>query len=540
MSVNGDPRPELAAAWAEFAEGIMPAAVAELAIFDGEKIESLADPASSAEVLRTSIYGLLGLDLVDRLRADLGSFRRRTARARKAQQPELVAARLAQAEADLAEAERDAISASQALADAELAKADVEARLQKANDQLAKTGGELLAQRDDIHRCIAEANAAAGAVQRELLQLASSELPLALVPDLLKLAVAAGEQHENSRLAEQTRSAMSTRDHRLATLIAVELSLGNTAAAQVRDVLTNDLESIERPAPPSFSPALECTDAARELLHRRFGDLQSTAERLTRQFDAHNTDIERLDAMLAAIPDAASVAADVESVATGEAELRAANRAVAQTATAASDSARGAVLARRTVDALAHEALNASAAETNTDRIAREVSAADEVLARFAHHMVCKHLTRITNEINAALAALLRKQGLVAGVLIDPEDLSVTLLDSKRRRVDARRLSAGERQMMATGILWGLSRCTGMALPAVIDAPLGRLDRAHRTNLVERYFPNASRQVVLLSTDEEIIGDHLLRILPKVGAQYRLDFDETDACTSIREGYLDG
>lgn len=101
-------------------------------------------------------------------------------------------------------------------------------------------------------------------------------------------------------------------------------------------------------------------------------------------------------------------------------------------------------------------------------------------------------------------------------------------------------LSAGERQMMATGILWGLSRCTGMTLPTVIDAPLGRLDRTHRTNLIERYFPNASRQVVLLSTDEEIAGDHLRRLQPSVGAQYRLDFNETEACTTISEGYLDG
>ena len=93
--------------------------------------------------------------------------------------------------------------------------------------------------------------------------------------------------------------------------------------------------------------------------------------------------------------------------------------------------------------------------------------------------------------------------------------------------------------MVATAVLWGLSRCTGMTLPTVIDTPVGRLDRSHRTNLVERYFPNASRQVVLLSTDEEIVGDHLLRLLPSVGAQYRLDFDDSESCTSIREGYVD-
>ncbi len=540
VSANGEPRPDLAAGWAEFAEGIMPAAVAELTIFDGEKIESLADPASSAEVLRTSIYGLLGLGLIDRLRTDLRNFRRRTAKAHKSRQPDLLPQAFTEAETALAEAERDAVAARAALGDAEAARADLQAQLHRANDKLATTGGELLAQRDDIHRCLAEAAAAAGATERELRQVAASDLPLGLVPDLIKLTVAAGEQHEASRLAHQTHSAMSSRDARVAERLIAALELRNTQADLLRGLLRTDLDSLERPDPPSFSPTLECTDAARSLLHHRLGDLQATAKRLARQLDEHNADIERLDAMLSAVPDAASVAAVVRSVATAEAELQVADKSVERASVAAAAADRRVSDARRRVDALAHEALDVEAAEQNTARTAREISAADEVLEQFAHHMVCKHLNRITTEINSALAVLLRKQGLVSAVFIDPDNLSVALLGSSRQRIDAHRLSAGERQMMATGILWGLARCTGMTLPTVIDAPLGRLDRTHRTNLIERYFPNASRQVVLLSTDEEIAGDHLQRLLPSVGIQYRLDFNEAEACTAIREGYLDG
>ena len=172
-------------------------------------------------------------------------------------------------------------------------------------------------------------------------------------------------------------------------------------------------------------------------------------------------------------------------------------------------------------------------------RIDREITAADEVLTEFADHMIRKHLGRITDAINAALRDLLRKSGLIYGVSIDPSDLSVTLLDECDAPFDAKRLSAGERQIMATAVLWGLSQCTGMTLPTVIDTPVGRLDRSHRTNLVDRYFPEASGQVVLLSTDEEIVGEHLERLLPHIGARYRLDFDEADGFTSVTEGYFD-
>ena len=53
-----------------------------------------------------------------------------------------------------------------------------------------------------------------------------------------------------------------------------------------------------------------------------------------------------------------------------------------------------------------------------------------------------------------------------------------------------------------------------------------------------RYFPSASRQVVLLSTDEEIVGDYLAQLEPHVGCRYLLDYDEESDATAIKEGYF--
>ena len=321
---DDETRSDLVAAWPEFVEGIMPLAVADLTVFDGEKIESLADPASSSEILRTSLFGLLGLDLVDRLRADLQNYRRRTAKASDYQPKQQLAADLAQAEERLAEARKEANSAIQAVADAESARTDLRVQLQKATDKLAKVGGDLLAQREDIHRHLAEANTSANAVERELFQLASGDLPLTLVPNLLKQVASAGEQCEASRLAQQSLSAMAMRDDRLAGLLASALGLAEKETEQARNVLRTDLESIERPAEPTFSPSLECTDAARDLLNRRCGELQTNARRLTKQLSDLNTEIEHLEGVLAAVPETSSVAPSVQQVANAEAELRAA------------------------------------------------------------------------------------------------------------------------------------------------------------------------------------------------------------------------
>lgn len=100
------------------------------------------------------------------------------------------------------------------------------------------------------------------------------------------------------------------------------------------------------------------------------------------------------------------------------------------------------------------------------------------------------------------------------------------------------RLSAGERQLLATSILWGLARAARRPLPVVIDTPLGRLDSGHRRHFVDRYLPWASHQVLVLSTDEEIDEAHLERLRRRIGRSYRLDHDDESGCTTISEGYF--
>ncbi|MCY3635514.1 MAG: DNA sulfur modification protein DndD [bacterium] len=539
VSTDNDERPDLVATWPEFVESIMPMAVADLTIFNGEKIESLADPASSTQVLKSGLYGLLGLNLVERLRDDLQNYRRRIAKTTKSQQTEELAEELALAEARLAEAQEEETAAQQACANAEGAKSDLENQLDKARDKLARAGGGLLAGRDNLHRQLVEANASADAVERELFQLVAGDLPLALVPDLLKLVVSAGEQLETHRLAEHTLSAMAERDGRIEEQLVSALGLGESDEGLIRDLLRTDLDSMHQPGPPNFKPTQECTSGARELLHRGIYELQTTAKRLTNELYDHSTNADGLEGLLTAVPDAGRIAPSVQLVATAEAELRAAEKSLEQAQLLASDALRRVEQAQRDADSIAHRVLDAGAGDRNAARITREVSAADEVLSTFAHRMVGKHLGRISKEINTALTTLLHKQDLVAGVSIEPQDLSISLVDSKGQPVDGQKLSAGERQIMATAVLWGLSRCTGMTLPTVIDTPVGRLDRSHRSNFIERYFPNASRQVVLLSTDEEIVGDLLQRLSPHIGVKYCLEFDDEEACTLIEMGYFD-
>ena len=122
-----------------------------------------------------------------------------------------------------------------------------------------------------------------------------------------------------------------------------------------------------------------------------------------------------------------------------------------------------------------------------------------ETLQKFRAEVVRKNTQKIEELVLDSYRALLRKESLVQGLKIDPDTFKMELTGAKGKVLSPDRLSAGERQLLAVSILWGLGRASGRPLPAVIDTPLGRLDSEHRTHLVQRYFPYASHQVILLS-----------------------------------------
>ena len=171
-------------------------------------------------------------------------------------------------------------------------------------------------------------------------------------------------------------------------------------------------------------------------------------------------------------------------------------------------------------------------------RIINHASRVQTTLAEFRKAAILRHIARIEHFIRECFSQLIHKKNFVTSLQIEPETFFVTLRDQSHRVITQERLSAGERQLLAVATLWDLARASGRPLPTIIDTPLGRLDTRHRNNLVTRYFPHASHQVILLSTDEEIVGPYLDRIKPKVGRAYELVFDQNEHSTPVKPGYF--
>jgi DNA sulfur modification protein DndD len=160
------------------------------------------------------------------------------------------------------------------------------------------------------------------------------------------------------------------------------------------------------------------------------------------------------------------------------------------------------------------------------------------ILRGFVQDVKARKVQDLENCFSFAFNKLARKGDLVKTIKIDAETFSVSLFNQRGREIPRKDLSAGEKQIYAISMLWALGQISGRPLPVVIDTPLGRLDSDHRTHIVENYFPKASHQVVLLSTDTEIERSYFKFLGPYISHAYQLEYDSSEGTTKLQEGYF--
>lgn len=162
------------------------------------------------------------------------------------------------------------------------------------------------------------------------------------------------------------------------------------------------------------------------------------------------------------------------------------------------------------------------------------IDAMNDYMTRLTH----RKIAQLNRAVLEKYTQLSRKGDAIKSISVDPESFRVTLLDSQDNPIAMKELSAGEKQILAVSILWALAFTAGRLLPVVIDTPLGRLDSSHRTNLIMNYFPFASHQVIILSTDTEVDKHLYEKLSPHISNVYHLMYDKSHKRTQSKAGYF--
>ncbi len=124
-------------------------------------------------------------------------------------------------------------------------------------------------------------------------------------------------------------------------------------------------------------------------------------------------------------------------------------------------------------------------------------------------HLIQKFLLRfkdekkrsLENRLQEKLTSFLHKKELVHKVVVDiqgnGEDVDINLYDVNEKKIDKAILSMGERQMFASALLGALVEETQLEFPVFIDSPMQKFDVNHSQNILTKFYPNVSGQVIL-------------------------------------------
>ncbi|MEI8373799.1 MAG: DNA sulfur modification protein DndD [Planctomycetota bacterium] len=523
--------------WNQMVEELVPLGISQLFFFDAEKIRFLAEDESCSAVLGSAIKSLLGLDLAERLIADAAAMESRFVRQIRSDEE---AGEIAKLESEIQNHDAQLTAIREQAASLETERDGALAMVRQAERRFAARGGEYWKERETRQQRIGEVRNQESTIAGQLTTLAAGGLPMALLPDLL---AGVADQDQSERTAGQARSLLGLLKQRDAELLRAikEAAVSAKAAAAVREY--QDADRSRREASASHVESrLALSDRAREgLLHLRQRELpESIAEvgRLMAQLSDVKQERESLERAIAAVPDDASikeVAEQLRKAAEEQATVTAKIRNLAEQEKS--------VTAAREVLELQRQKLLGKQTEEEIGtqeaaRMAQLAARTRETMKEFLRQATTAKIHRLSTLITESFRFLLRKKTLVQQIHIDPETFAVRIFDDSGHALPKRRLSEGEKQIFAISVLWGLARASARSLPAIIDTPMARLDVKHRNHLVQRYFPNASHQVVILSTDTEVDCRYYNELAPYISRAYHLKYDEEKKMTVGEEGYF--
>lgn len=520
--------------WDDYIENILPLGISNLFLFDGEQVKELAEQEVPPPIVVDAIRALLGLELAERLAVDIEILVNRK-RKEIAEKDDL--ANLEDIENELKQIQEEFEVNKLSYANLQEELKLFEQQYQEAENKFISEGGKIAAERSFLDQQKQEKTAEAEQIRQKMTQLAADVLPLVLIQPLLTQVQTQGEKEFHARQAQIVQDILLERDQRLLDLIG-KLDIAKESLNKIKVFLEEDEYRRNSSALPE-QPWLLADDEALSQLGNVIYYLHNakiSAKQLLASLKNKEEEILTIERQIqtAASPEAYDRLRDTMQKAQKQVTEAKANCETARRRLVELEA--GIEKAKKNLKEYTEQTID----RKNREHIITASARVQETLKLFRERLTLRKLNKLENEVTECFRYLLHKSDLVHRIAIDTNTFSLSLYDLQGKPVPKHRLSAGEKQLLAIAFLWGLARISGRRLPVAIDTPLGRLDSSHRSNLVERYFPCASHQVILLSTDTEI-GKKEVETLRKneaIAREYLLKYDSSTHQTTVQPGYF--
>jgi DNA sulfur modification protein DndD len=521
--------------WYQYVEEYIPSRMSHLFFFDGEKIEEFASSDNASQLLSIAIHSLLGLDIIDQLLDDLIVLARRKRISIKSNIERIAIDDITTEIQELDKRRSDLVQTRASLQN----ELDQEEKyLKNIEIVYRKEGGELYEKREEIEAQKVSIKNHLSTLEESLRDLSAGPLPLLLVSNLLR---AIEEQDHREELSYQTRALITILRERDRTLL--KLIKQNNAPEAIIEMLNNYLsEDLSRRLNETNTECYLNLDVETrknlKTLIASLPEVKSNAIGLSDEIRKVRDMLDDTERKLAGIPSEDSIALLIEKRQKIKTSIEAIKSQIKTVDDEIVKISREKDQRQSWLNSQLEDIVRDDFHQEDVLRIVHHSELVRETLKSFRSTIVLRHVERIGDLIFDSFSKLIRKQSLIKSISICPDDYKLELRGSDGKNLPHERLSAGERQLLAVSILWGLARASGKPLPTAIDTPLGRLDSSHRGHMIERYFPYASHQVLLFSTDEEINQKYYEKLRPHISKTYLLEYDDTNSATQIQKGYF--
>ena len=513
--------------WDNIIDNILPSGIAKFFLFDGEKIGEILDDADDKK-LRDSIKALLGIDIIERLSEDLKSIisKNKLSQTLEEQSKELRDERLKRDSINnqLGECYKKRGDKRETLAKEENKFKELEAKFSKKGGRLAQKQETVSAEKEDIEKKIKE-------IMSAIQEKAAGYAPLLMVLPLIQQIAQSVRREGDLKSAEQELLGIEKFLKGFKNLdpsIQTGLQAKRECLATQRQAVGNNLMAMS-PTGAEQATFLAGLDVQAEFAEiRRLLDKKKELEAQLEQADDYlsvNIDAVGIQKMLNQMKDSnaqiARLTIEIETLESSINELK-----------------RKLVESERIVLKLQENLLDNMKEKDGSVRLVKYSTMARAVLAEYQRRLQEMKIDNLSALATEKFKLIIGKKILIEKLVFDKETLSLTMFDKQGKEILKKQLSAGERQLLSTAIVWALGESTGQQFPMIIDTPLARLDTIHRDLFIKNYLPKASKQTIILSTDAEIVGDLLTMINPFVAKKYLLKFDDKKDTTTIVDGYF--
>jgi len=508
--------------WQSFIEELIPRGVAKLFFFDGEKIVKMAEEENEDIEIKSSFDSLLGLDIVEQLHSDLKVHIMRNMKDD---------AKTIQIQHDQHLKERDEILDDISRYEAKLGAKNTETdelgrEINTIEAQVSKIGGGFASKRGELKTKKASLQMKKISLESDLRTVISGPTPLGLIPQLIKSLKSQIVKDEKILKQEIRQEILHEKESELSKLLKSK-KLWNEidTDSQSKEKLIEDILSVfesEQKSKTSSMFNLSPLDYANILT--LFDNLKTkylqNLKKLSDEYRDVNDKLQKIDTSLVNAPnddELGPLISKLNSLHEEQGVLKTEAGHLEQQISSKNSYLKMLNFKLRNILADKYKDKNAGVQAELATKV-------QKVLDEYVEKLKIKKLELLEKYLLEEIQRLMHKENLVTKVSVDKDTFEIKLFDKDGNQSPKDLLSKGEKQMYATAVLLALAKTSGKPLPFMIDTPLARLDVGHRDNLIKKFFPYASHQVVIFSTDSEIDQKYYLQMKPYLSRSYAMEY----------------